>query len=69
MDRVLGLGLEDLEPVLTKLTDEEADLVREREKARKAKDFAKADQIRDILLEKGLKIKDTPSGTEWERTN
>lgn len=69
MDRVLGLGLEELEPVLTKLTDEEADLVREREKARKAKDFAKADQIRDILLEKGLKIKDTPSGTEWERTN
>jgi len=69
MDSVLGLGLADLEPVRTELTEEEAELIREREEARKVKDFARADKIRDILLEKGLRIKDTTGGTEWERTN
>ena len=69
MDCVLGLGLAELEPAKTELTEEEAELIREREEARKVKDFTKADKIRDILLEKGLRIKDTPGGTEWERTN
>lgn len=68
MDSVLGLGLADLEPARTELAEEEAELIREREEARKVKDYAKADKIRDVLLEKGLRIKDTPCGTEWERT-
>ena len=40
-------------------------LIAEREAARKAKDFRRADEIRRILLERGVAIKDTPQGTRW----
>jgi cysteinyl-tRNA synthetase len=40
-------------------------LLAEREAARKGKDFRKADEIRKLLLEKGVTIKDTPQGTRW----
>ncbi len=39
-------------------------LVEERQNARKAKDFARADEIRDILKEKGITLKDTPQGVQ-----
>ena len=35
--------------------------------AKKNKDFAKADAIRDELLTKGIAIKDTREGVVWER--
>ncbi len=41
-------------------------LIAERNAARKAKDFKKADQIRDELLAKGIVLKDGPEGTTWE---
>ncbi|MCD6531970.1 class I tRNA ligase family protein, partial [bacterium] len=40
-------------------------LIKEREVARKRKDFATADQIRDKLAEMGIELKDTPEGTKW----
>ena len=40
--------------------------VNERALAKKAKDFAKADEIREILTNAGVVLKDTPSGPEWE---
>jgi len=40
-------------------------LIKDRELARKSKDFAKSDAIRNQLLEKGIILKDTPQGTEW----
>ncbi len=40
-------------------------LLEERAKARKSRDFARADAIRDELAAKGVSIKDTPKGTEW----
>ena len=40
--------------------------IEERKAAKKEKDFAKADAIRDELLEKGIRIKDTREGTVWE---
>ena len=43
------------------------ELIRERQKARKAKDFARADAIRDELLEKGIILKDTREGVQWKR--
>ena len=40
-------------------------LIAERSSAKKEKNFARADEIRDILTEKGIILKDTPQGTEW----
>jgi cysteinyl-tRNA synthetase len=37
-----------------------------RAQARAAKDFARADLIRDLLKEAGVKIEDTPGGARWE---
>ena len=39
-----------------------SNLVEERQAARKAKDFARADEIRDELKRKGITLEDTPQG-------
>jgi len=66
MDRILGLKLSEGLPEMD--IDEETEAsIREREAARKNRDFALADEIRDQLLEKGIVLKDTPEGTKWSR--
>jgi cysteinyl-tRNA synthetase len=68
MDRILGLNLDEAAKGSEEPLDEESlELIRRRESARKEKDFRKADEIRDILVDKGIRLKDTPDGTEWER--
>lgn len=67
MDKVLGLDIAKL-----KLQDEEIDeqikmLIKERELARAGKDFRRADKIRAELNERGIILRDTPSGTEWRK--
>ena len=42
-------------------------LIEERNIARKNKDFKRADEIRDSLLEMGIKLKDTSTGVVWEK--
>ena len=42
-------------------------LIEERQAARKAKDFGKADEIRDRLLTMGITLKDTREGVQWKR--
>ena len=42
-------------------------LIEERQAARKAKDFARADAIRGELLEKGIVLEDTREGVKWKR--
>ena len=61
---VLGIETKQEEEIL----DEEIErLIEERQQARKEKDFARADEIRDELLEKGIILKDTREGVKWKR--
>ncbi|MCF6095180.1 cysteine--tRNA ligase [Microaerobacter geothermalis] len=41
--------------------------IQERNEARKEKDYARADEIRDMLLAKGIVLEDTPHGVRWKR--
>ena len=61
---VLGIITEKKEEMLDK---EIEDLIEERQEARKAKNFARADEIRDELLKKGILLKDTREGVKWQR--
>ena len=50
------------------LLDEEIEsLIQERQDARKARDFARADEIRNELLDKGIVLEDTREGVRWKR--
>ena len=42
-------------------------LIEERQAARKAKNFARADEIRDMLAEQGIILEDTRAGVKWKR--
>jgi cysteinyl-tRNA synthetase len=60
------LGLEVVKE--NEMLDEEIDsLIAERQQARKDKDFKRADEIRDLLLEKGIILEDTREGVRWKR--
>lgn len=50
-----GLALSDIEALLT-----------QRLEARKQKNFALSDQIRADLLTKGIELRDSPAGTDWD---
>ena len=61
---ILGIILEEKEEIL----DEEIEqLIAERQAARKEKNFARADEIRGILLERGIILEDTREGVKWKR--
>ena len=50
------------------IPDEEIEnLIEERQAARKAKNFARADEIRNLLTEKGIILEDTREGVRWKR--
>ena len=60
---VLGLNPEEEE-----ILDEEIErLIEERNEARKRRDFATADKIRDQLQKMNIILEDTPQGTRWKR--
>ena len=61
---ICGLIVDKKEEILD--TDIEA-LIQERQEARKAKNFARADEIRDTLLAKGIILEDTREGVKWKR--
>ena len=61
---ICGLIVETKEELLD--SDVEA-LIAERQAARKAKNFARADEIRNELLQKGILLEDTREGVKWKR--
>jgi|CXWL01.1.fsa_nt_gi cysteinyl-tRNA synthetase len=63
-DSVLGIfGSTDTES----LDSEIEALVEERQEARRNRDFARSDEIRDLLAEKGIILEDTKDGVRWKR--
>ena len=62
---ILGIKLKPREEEL--LDERIEELIRERTEARKAKNFARADEIRDELLQKGILLEDTREGVKWKR--
>ena len=49
------------------LDDEIEKLIEERQAARKEKNFKRADEIRNLLLDKGIILEDTREGVKWKR--
>jgi cysteinyl-tRNA synthetase len=69
MDSVLGVLDLDVQPPPAGGVDEAriASLIEARSEARAARDWTRADELRDELLEMGIAIKDDAGGTAWER--
>ena len=42
-------------------------MIQERNEAKKSKNYARADEIRNMLKEKGIILVDTPQGTTWKK--
>ena len=69
-DEVLGLKIDEeikKDEEKEEIPEEILKLVEERNKARKNKDWAKSDELRDILQEKGYKVIDSKNGTKIEK--
>lgn len=71
-DQILALDMADVPaerdtPPSEDLPEDLAELVRLRQEARKNRDFQKADEYRDALLDRGIRLVDTPEGVRWER--
>ncbi len=68
LDRVLGLSLRAAARATEELSGEEARLLGERDAARKAKDWKRADALREELARRGIRVHDEKEGTtRWER--
>ncbi|OON95886.1 MAG: cysteine--tRNA ligase [Epulopiscium sp. Nele67-Bin005] len=68
LTEILGIIYEQPKKEIGGLSDEEIlDYISQRTAAKKAKDFAKADEIRNFLLNSGVEIKDTREGVHFKR--
>lgn len=63
IDELLGLKLLETTP---DISDEQKQLIIERERARDERDWEKSDKLRDKLAHKGIVVRDTAAGTIWE---
>ncbi|MBS3090095.1 cysteine--tRNA ligase [Candidatus Pacearchaeota archaeon] len=66
-DKVLGLGVAEMKEERIAIPSEIVKLVKEREEARKNKDWKKSDSLRQRLKDEGYSISDTPEGPKIER--
>lgn len=62
VDELFGLGLLKDTP---DIDNEIRGLISERQEAREARDFAKSDELRDLLAQRGIGVEDTPDGPMW----
>jgi len=62
MDRVFALGMSEAAEGEMTLDEETRKLLEERESARKGRNFKRADEIRALLLSKGMEVQDSPTG-------
>ena len=62
---ILGIETEKKEELLDAEIEK---LIEERQTARKNKDFARSDEIRNLLIEKGIILEDTREGVRWKRS-
>lgn len=62
IDKVLGLGLSDIEREEVSITPEVQTLLDERSQARREKNFAESDRLREIIASHGFTVKDTEDG-------
>jgi cysteinyl-tRNA synthetase len=72
IEEILGFGVKNPYEYFQFGVDEETKtkinaLIKQRDEAKKAKDFATSDKIRDEILSCGVSIMDTPQGTFWEK--
>ena len=72
LEKILGIGYKNpYEYFQIGISQEEKEqiknLIDQRTQAKKEKNFAKADEIRDTLTHKGIQLMDTPNGTQWEK--
>jgi cysteinyl-tRNA synthetase len=73
MDQVLGLSLREAAAIPEKGPEDEAlareieSQIAERTEAKKARDYARADHIRQTLKDRGIILEDGPAGTIWRR--
>jgi cysteinyl-tRNA synthetase len=61
------LAIIDCKPSFINISEEEFNLIKEREMARRTGNWEKADSLRDILLKKGITLLDTSNGVKWSR--
>jgi cysteinyl-tRNA synthetase len=66
-DLVLGLGLKELQHEDIIVPEEVMSIVRERERARRNKDFKKSDQLRHVIKMMGFHVNDTDDGPKLKR--
>jgi cysteinyl-tRNA synthetase len=72
VEKILGIGYKDpYEYFQLGISENEKkeinELITQRSEAKKTKDFAQADKIREILTCKGIQLMDTTNGTQWEK--
>ena len=72
IEKLLGFGVQNPFEYFQQGVDEATKerintLIEQRSEAKKAKDFAKSDALRDEILAYGVQIMDTPEGTFWEK--
>jgi cysteinyl-tRNA synthetase len=63
-DQILGLDLSRA-PIIRELTQEQRELLDQRQEARAEKNFAESDRLRSLIEESGLQVKDGPEGQSW----